>query len=861
MATAVPLSVVAAIIVILCGVDLANAANSNDGGNLTLDTVPNTHTYNADGEYDEGGFPLPSTWGLVDSFLHTISPAPPPYALVNSVLGGEAVSVELITSSFSQLSGNLMGFVICFALGALFCIIFPIVCSCFCCCRCCCKNCGGKMYQKEGDYDRIKRVVFGFLLVLCVGFIVGGVFTAFCVNSFTTNTVETLPTDVINNIDDMVDFVSNTLEEINFIVSDQLNYTLDQITTDLTNIDQLVGVPVQQDLATNVQPAIDAIYPLADSITDTLNALNSVNTTQADVETKWLEVKALVDQALIDINAACGTCGCCSGGSWPDITGLSMLADWRDIDLVNGWGTFPQDIVDTSIQEMISINNANLTQAADMGASSFNSLPEVLKNTTESEIDNIVSLINGLGGSISGLLDGITTQLSGVTDQVDGIKDTINDFAPIIQEYDPYRSYVLIAFYSVLLVIGLLFIFGLLFGVFGYNKEASPSRRGGCSHCGGVFMMAGVGIAFIFLTFFMVFTMLLFVIGGPVDRLICDPIISGELFAETIDKPGALGPGYFLGSIIGNENISLTMTGLLDDCENDRAAFEAFKLDSFLNVTGLLDYQQFLPNISNDFNAVVGDLTSINILTADTRQILIDFRDSPADTIDWTLFKDELAKDLTNDVNDPNDLSVVAALLSTFAGTLSDGDIATFQGFADDLDGIQTDNIAPLLSQRDVLSGDIATLESATSPIDMRVNDTIAAADVAQNYLDTTATSFVISEINNYEDRILGYPDQFVTYALLQIQTEIGKCRPIYNLWSSSINIFCRGFLESVNALWLIMGWCIFFLIPATIFGVKLAKHYRRMEYDDSEGSDMEMMVHNGGSTKFQNNKVGPEYA
>ena len=31
-----------------------------------------------------------------------------------------------------------------------------------------------------------------------------------------------------------------------------------------------------------------------------------------------------------------------------------------------GWGTFPQDIVDTSIQEMISINNANLTQAADM---------------------------------------------------------------------------------------------------------------------------------------------------------------------------------------------------------------------------------------------------------------------------------------------------------------------------------------------------------------------------------------------------------------------------------------------------------------------------------------------------------------
>ncbi len=260
------------------------------------------------------------------------------------------------------------------------------------------------------------------------------------------------------------------------------------------------------------------------------------------------------------------------------------------------------------------------------------------------------------------------TQLTG---QVDDVKNTINDLTPVIQQFDPYRSYALIGFYSIMLVIGLLFIFGLLFGVFGYNREVSPSGRGGCSNCGGIFMMAGVGIAFIFLTFFMVFTMLLFVVGGPMDRLFCDPIISGELFTETIDKEDALVPGYYLGSIIGDSNISLTVTGLLDDCENDRAAFEAFKLDGFLNITGLLDYQQFLPNISGQFNSVVGDLTSIDILTSSTRQILIDFRDSPADTIDWTLFKNELAKDLTNDVNDANDLSVVAGLLSTFAGMQS----------------------------------------------------------------------------------------------------------------------------------------------------------------------------------------------
>ena len=42
----------------------------------------------------------------------------------------------------------------------------------------------------------------------------------------------------------------------------------------------------------------------------------------------------------------------------------------------------------------------------------------------------------------------------------------------------------------------------------------------------------GVGISFLFLTFFMVFTMLLFIVGGPLDRLVCDPIISRELFTK-----------------------------------------------------------------------------------------------------------------------------------------------------------------------------------------------------------------------------------------------------------------------------------------------------------------------------------------
>ncbi|XP_038070557.1 prominin-1-A-like isoform X2 [Patiria miniata] len=858
-------------LVLIVSISVGQCANSNNNGNLTLDNVPSDHVYQSSGEYDEGGFPLPTTWGLIDSFLNTISPASPPYELITGVISGQtAFSVSLLTGSISSLTGNLMGFAICFIIGALFVVIFPIVALCFCCCRCC-GNCGGKMYQKEGNYDRIKRVVFGFLLALCMGFIVGGVATAFCVNTFTSQKVESLPQDVVDNIDDMVSFVTYTLQEINFTVVDQLNYTLTQVTQDLTAIDQLVGVPVKQELSSIVQPAIDAIYPLDNSISSTYNGLVNINTTQASVEDMWLEVKTRVDQAFTDLTSACASCtgSCCSAPSAPDFTGLNMNADWRDINLGMGHGSFPQTVVDSAIVSMADVNNADLSSAADEGASNFNNLPETLKNTTQSQIDAIVSTINGLSGSIFDLLSAATSQLAGIVGQVDGYRDTINSFTPFIQDYDPYRSYALIGFYSVLLVIAVLFLFGLILGVAGYNSDVSPAHRGNCSHCGGVFMMAAVGIAFIFLTFFMLFTMLLFIVGGPVDRLVCDPLVSGELFAETIDKKDALGPGYFLGqTLFQNGNISLTLTGILDDCEANKAVYEAFQLDSYLNISALLDFQQFIPDIGSQFTNVTGDLTDVDILTPSTRQILIDFRDSPADNINWTLFKEELAKDLTNDVNSADDLSVLAGLLNTFASTLSGGDVTTFQNLATTLSDIQTNYIAPLLTERDTLSTHITDLESVTSTIDSLVNATIAAADSAQAHLDSSGPTLIAQEVGDYENRILGYPDQFVTYAFNQLENEIGKCRPVYNLWTSLINSFCRGILESVNALWLIMGWCIFFLLPATIFGVKLAKHYRRMDRDDSSGNahtsdgDMEMIVQDGhGSNHFSSNKVAPSYA
>ena len=53
--------------------------NENNNGNITWADLPDGIPYSAQEEYDEGPFPLPTTWDMIARFLKLISPAPPPY--------------------------------------------------------------------------------------------------------------------------------------------------------------------------------------------------------------------------------------------------------------------------------------------------------------------------------------------------------------------------------------------------------------------------------------------------------------------------------------------------------------------------------------------------------------------------------------------------------------------------------------------------------------------------------------------------------------------------------------------------------------------------------------------------------------
>uniref|UniRef100_A0A3P9Q8B7 Prominin 2 n=1 Tax=Poecilia reticulata TaxID=8081 RepID=A0A3P9Q8B7_POERE len=66
-----------------------------------------------------------------------------------------------------------------------------------------------------------------------------------------------------------------------------------------------------------------------------------------------------------------------------------------------------------------------------------------------------------------------------------------------------------------------------------------------------------------------------------------------------------------------------------------------------------------------------------------------------------------------------------------------------------------------------------------------------------------------------------------------QFTQHVGLCVPVARVVDSVDTVVCVNTVESLNAFWFSLGWCLMFLIPSIIFSMKLAKYYRRMSYSD----------------------------
>ncbi|XP_071947549.1 prominin-1-A-like isoform X2 [Antedon mediterranea] len=839
-----------------------SSTNTNNNGDITWASLPEGQEYSEE-KFDGDRFPLDTTWNSIDGFLKFISPGDPPYEIISDAIGGEFVTTDYEpVDYYNEFKDNILGFTVLFAIGIIFIVVFPIVALCFCCCRCC-NKCGGTMEQKSSSTCMCCYLIIG-LIVSCA-FILGGVGTAYSLNNYTADSVETFADDVNSNIDNIVRFVENTNDELSFLVGEQLNYALDQVKIDLNDIGNLVGVPVRDELDNEVGPAITSVKDLATSIDDTYDKLVVVNDTQNELADLYRLFKAKIDQVRASIGNDCSSCSCCSMSGFPDYANDYVSnVDYQDLGVDNG--LFPQFAVDQSTNELQGLKDDDLASVAAEGEQTFIDIPETLTNSTQSDIDSISENIEGFQDDIQDAVDDLTSELDSVLDETDKWSSHIDDFGETAQDYDVYRVYMMAGIFGLILLVPIIWLLGLSCGLLGRSSDALPTERGCISNCGGCLLILGAALVFIFGTFLMILTTLPFIIGGPVDRLFCDPFQSGEVYKETVDKKGAIPgvDGYYLSDLLLNDSsIPLKISAILDACENNEAIYTASKLEYLVNISEYLNYKEFMPDIDSQFENITGDFSNIDILPDSGKQTLEEFGNSSVISINFTLFNEELGKDITMDSDDPNDLSVSAAAITDyiddhgFTGS-NESALITMAGYLTDL---QSNFIDPMVAKRDALVTALDELQASTTQIEMNVNSTLTEIEAAQTYIDSNIDSLIDSEVSSYSDRVLGYAEQYVNYVNDQVQTEVGRCKPLYNVYEDSLNLICVSLLQSWNSLWFCIGWCLFFMLAGIVYSIKLAKYFRKMQFSEDTYDEIEMSnVNKNGpyGARLNANKVHP---
>ncbi|CAH7452953.1 Prom1 [Phodopus roborovskii] len=726
-----------------------------------------------------------------------------------------------------------IGILTCVVLGLLFIILMPLVGYFFCMCRCC-NKCGGEMHQRQKHNEPCRRKCLAVsLLVICLLMSLG-IMYGFVANHQERSWVKRTEKLAESNYRDLQVFLNETPKQIDYILA-QYNTTKNKAFSDLDGIDYLLGGRIRDRLKPKAIPVLDEIKAMATAIKQTRDALQSMNNSLKSIDDETTQLSASLTTVRNSIEGSLNSSDCTSDPARKICDsirpGLSNLGSNHD--------TTQLPSVDRELSTVNDIYRTDLESLVKKGYTSIDEIPGKVGNQTMAVIADVKNAVDSISSNIMDVSQSIPIEkvLLEVSHHVNNSYSYFHKELPKLEEYDSYWWLVgLIACFLLTLIVTF-FLLGLLCGVFGYDKRATPTRRGCVSNTGGVFLMAGVGFSFLFCWILMILVVVTFVIGANVEKLLCEPYANKKLL-EVLDTPYLLKEQwqFFLsGLILKNSSINLTFEQVYRDCKGGLGIYATFHLDNVFNISENLNIEEQTEKIMKELENLNVNIDNIELLDKTGRKNLEDFAHSGIDAINYSMYLKEAEKSPTK-----VDLLAFASSLEAKADQLPDGKLK--QALKTDAQNIRTihhQQVLPLQQSLNTLKQSVWTLEHTSEKLPEKVSKIIASLDSAQNFLASNISSIVIGETMKFGRTITGYFEYYLKWVLYAITEKMTSCKPLTNLMDSVVNgVLCRYSTDPLNLFWFGIGKATVFLLPAVIIAVKLAKYYRRMDsedvYDDS---------------------------
>ncbi|XP_052010361.1 prominin-1-A isoform X5 [Xyrauchen texanus] len=832
-------------------------------GRRTLDFgfVP-SGVYETVAYYDPGAIGI--LFNMMHAFLFVVQPNPFPEDLVIRVAKDKFGAIQ---SEYQKVIYYEIGFVVCAALGLLFTVLLPLVGLLFCLCRCC-DNCGGEMHQRQRKNAECLRGLLTTLLLTSTFIITAGVLCAYAANQNLSSQLKNMRRLVKNNLKDLHTFANQTPAQIDYLIS-QYGTVKDHVLYDLENVGLLLGGRIHEELGKDVQPALDVALSIAGTMQDTKDALENVSLTLETLQEGTGKLQSNLSMVRGSLGNALNDPVCADLRSNAAEICQNIRSALPRLEIAANYSSLP-DVTD-KLDKVNEVLKTDLRHIVEKGLASFNDTPTMVTEQTRNVAEGVKGLLDDIGSNITNFPKHfpVHSSLTNFTKMITHTHSQIEDIYPKIDQLDFYRWICCITLCCMVVLILTFNFLGLLCGILGFDRHTSPTTRGCVSNTGGNLLMAGVGFSFLFSWVLMGVITALFMAGGNLEKLVCEPFQTRQLF-KVFDTPNLINPGwrnFIPGYLYHDPEMDLTVDSLYSNCKDNRGIYAALRLDKIFNLSSFFNTSVYSKDISRKFDGVKVDLRGIILLESDGKQNLISFTETGITDINFAAYLEELNKGVTR-----IDLLAFASDLDTQADQLSKGTLRTsLKGHANTIRQIHIQQVIPLeqsmkyVKARSTLNHSIRLLERTASDLPIRVSEALAAVDAAQFIISHNATFVVSQETEKYKQTIIGYFKQYMDWIRTSLAMEVATCKPLSNIVDTAEILGCSFLLDSMNTFWFGLGCSTLFLLPSVILSVKLAKFYRRMDtedvYDDIETIPMKTIPTYDTMTRFPRASAPPRYA
>uniref|UniRef100_A0A3P8PQA5 Prominin 1 b n=1 Tax=Astatotilapia calliptera TaxID=8154 RepID=A0A3P8PQA5_ASTCA len=812
-------------------------------GKLNFGYVP-AGVYETLAHYEPG--PIGILFHMVHAFLYAVQPNAFPHDLIVKLAKDKFGAIQ---TEYQKVTECVLvcvaiyyeiGFLVCAAVGLLFTILMPIAGLFFCMCRCC-DNCGGEMHQRQRKNADCRRGLLGTLLFSTSLVITIGVLCAYAANQNLSSQVKNVRRLVNSNMRDLHTFANDTPMQIEYLIS-QYATAKNKVIYDLDNIGPLLGGRIHDQLDKEVRPALDQVLNMAGvkieraikAMRETKEALESVNASLEVLQDGTGKLSLNLGQVRTSINHTLNDTDCHDEDS--DATTAQLCRNIRQ-------SLSQLQISSNFTRFLIFFFKSNQNHKMDketwcsflffllsQGFSSLNDTPHMVIEQTRSVVESVTNLVDSIGNNISSFSKAFPVQscLSNFTIFINHVHAKIEDYYPEIDKMDFYRWIGCIALCCMVVLVLAFNYLGLLCGTLGYDKHASPTTRGCISNTGGTMLMAGVGFSFLFSWVLMGVVTIIFLAGGNMEKLVCEPFHTKELF-KVVDTPYMINPewkNFIPGYMYNDSELKLTTESLYSTCKKNQGIYSAMHLDKVFNISSYLNTTVFTKDVVSQLDSLKIDLRGIILLEAEGRQNLLDFSEAGLSEINYADYLEEVNKGVT-----VVDLLSFARELEAQTDLMPKSNLqSALKGHVSTLRQIHRQQIVPMEQSMSALNQSMRFLERTASDLPVTVLDAIKAA---QFLISQNATHLINRESRKYTNTIIGYFHQYIEWVKTSLAMEVAPCKPFSNMVDTAEIMACSFVVDSMNTFWMGLGCSTLLLLPSIILAVKLAKYYRRMDTED----------------------------